>query len=287
MKNKKIFKFLIPYFVVLSLFLSYLILMAILTRTNKFLYRYWKPLKIFWISEAFILVPSFLSQPLLIFLVFTLFINIYFIRKHLKKNKIEITKENKKKILKILLTITICSFLTVLILNLMIVFIKQNYQIEKFKPKTPLNSEIENITILPWKIVEFSLIYLFRLSYWYLLTILLIKFTNNDKKLIGFSFLYLALYLLPLVIIFLLDGYASHLGRTISLFAVSSVLPETMSTWIHNFTPYNDFPGPENIPFLQQIVYIPSFITFSICIAKIKTPEFIYIEKIKKSLKLN
>ncbi|MDC8901093.1 hypothetical protein [Metamycoplasma hyosynoviae] len=136
---------------------------------------------------------------------------------------------------------------------------------------------------MPWKAIEFSLIYLFRLSYWYLLTILLIKFTNNDKKLIGFSFLYLGLYLLSLVIIFILYE-ASYLARTISLFAISSILPETTSTWIYNFTPYNDFLRPENIPFLQQIVYIPSFIAFSVCIAKIKTPEFIYIEKAKKSL---
>ncbi|MDD1376422.1 hypothetical protein PT316_02280, partial [Metamycoplasma hyosynoviae] len=51
--------------------------------------------------------------------------------------------------------------------------------------------------------------------------------------------------LLSLVIIFILYE-ASYLARTISLFAISSILPETMSTWIYNFTPYNDFLRPEN-----------------------------------------
>ncbi len=167
-KNKKQLLLFLPYWILLAGFVIYLLISAIMLKIDGQIDQFnLFPL----INQIFLIAPSYTTQLLLTLLSIGLFLNFYFVKRYLSKRSIELDhKEKRRNYLIIILTTTI-SLIVIFLINVMILFIKQNfYEIVSghWNTKTPVY--LENT-----KIIEYFYVYIFRLAYWFLLSFLLIK----------------------------------------------------------------------------------------------------------------
>ncbi|MEX1815982.1 hypothetical protein VZ212_00165 [Metamycoplasma hominis] len=273
-KNKKQLLLFLPYWILLAGFVIYLLISAIMLKIDGQIDQFnLFPL----INQIFLIAPSYTTQLLLTLLSIGLFLNFYFVKRYLSKRSIELDhKEKRRNYLIIILTTTI-SLIVIFLINVMILFIKQNfYEIvhRHWNTKTPVY--LENT-----KIIEYFYVYIFRLTYWFLLSFLLIKITNNFKKAILFTFVIILIYLISLVL-GILFYQISHDRLTNYLIIVLSsiVFPEILNTLfsLSNITMTLN-PLCNNI-YLINLVYIPAFILFIVLIAKTKEKQFIFFKKV-------
>ncbi|WP_203282662.1 hypothetical protein [Metamycoplasma hominis] len=272
-KNKKQLLLFLPYWILLAGFVIYLLVSAIMLKIDGQIDQFnLFPL----INQIFLIAPSYTTQLLLALLSIGLFLNFYFFKRYLSKRSIELDhKEKRRNYLIIILTTTI-SLIVIFLINVMILFIKQNfYEIvhRHWNTKTPVY--LENT-----KIIEYFYVYIFRLTYWFLLSFLLIKITNNFKKAILFTFVIILIYLISLIL-GILFYQISHDRLTNYLIIVLSsiVFPEILNTLfsLSNITMTLN-PLCNNI-YLINLVYIPAFILFIVLIAKTKEKQFIFFKK--------
>ncbi|WP_203283265.1 hypothetical protein [Metamycoplasma hominis] len=273
-KNKKQLLLFLPYWILLAGFVIYLLISAIMLKIDGQIDQFnLFPL----INQIFLIAPSYTTQLLLTLLSIGLFLNFYFVKRYLSKRSIELDhKEKRRNYLIIILTTTI-SLIVIFLINVMILFIKQNfYEIvhRHWNTKTPVY--LENT-----KIIEYFYVYIFRLTYWFLLSFLLIKITNNFKKAILFTFVIILIYLISLIL-GILFYQISHDRLTNYLIIVLSsiVFPEILNTLfsLSNITMTLN-PLCNNI-YLINLVYIPAFILFIVLIAKTKEKQFIFFKKV-------
>ncbi|RBI34258.1 hypothetical protein [Metamycoplasma hominis] len=273
-KNKKQLLLFLPYWILLAGFVIYLLVSAIMLKIDGQIDQFnLFPL----INQIFLIAPSYTTQLLLTLLSIGLFLNFYFFKRYLSKRSIELDhKEKRRNYLIIILTTTI-SLIVIFLINVMILFIKQNfYEIvhRHWNTKTPVY--LENT-----KIIEYFYVYIFRLTYWFLLSFLLIKITNNFKKAILFTFVIILIYLISLIL-GILFYQISHDRLTNYLIIVLSsiVFPEILNTLfsLSNITMTLN-PLYNNI-YLINLVYIPAFILFIVLIAKTKEKQFIFFNKV-------
>ncbi|RCJ02556.1 hypothetical protein [Metamycoplasma hominis] len=273
-KNKKQLLLFLPYWILLAGFVIYLLISAIMLKIDGQIDQFnLFPL----INQIFLIAPSYTTQLLLTLLSIGLFLNFYFVKRYLSKRSIELDhKEKRRNYLIIILTTTI-SLIVIFLINVMILFIKQNfYEIvhRHWNTKTPVY--LENT-----KIIEYFYVYIFRLAYWFLLSFLLIKITNNFKKAILFTFVIILIYLISLIL-GILFYQISHDRLTNYLIIVLSsvVFPEILNTLfsLSNITMTLN-PLYNNI-YLINLVYIPAFVLFIVLITKIKEKQFIFFKKV-------
>ncbi|WP_203341738.1 hypothetical protein [Metamycoplasma hominis] len=272
-KNKKQLLLFLPYWILLAGFVIYLLVSAIMLKIDGQIDQFnLFPL----INQIFLIAPSYTTQLLLVLLSIGLFLNFYFVKRYLSKRSIELDHKKRKTYLIIILT-TIIALISVFFINVMILFIKQNfYEIVSghWNTKTPVY--LENT-----KIIEYFYVYIFRLAYWFLLSFLLIKITNNFKKAILFTFVIILIYLISLIL-GILFYQISHDRLTNYLIIVLSsiVFPEILNTLfsLSNITMTLN-PLYNNI-YLINLVYIPAFILFIVLITKIKEKQFIFFKKV-------
>ena len=273
-KNKKQLLLFLPYWILLAGFVIYLLVSAIMLKIDGQIDQFnLFPL----INQIFLIAPSYTTQLLLALLSIGLFLNFYFFKRYLSKRSIELDhKEKRRNYLIIILTTTI-SLIVIFLINVMILFIKQNfYEIvhRHWNTKTPVY--LENT-----KIIEYFYVYIFRLTYWFLLSFLLIKITNNFKKAILFTFVIILIYLISLIL-GILFYQISHDRLTNYLIIVLSsiVFPEILNTLfsLSNITMTLN-PLYNNI-YLINLVYIPAFILFIVLIAKTQEKQFIFFKKV-------
>ncbi|WP_158531974.1 hypothetical protein [Metamycoplasma hominis] len=273
-KNKKQLLLFLPYWILLAGFVIYLLISAIILKIDGQIDQFnLFPL----INQIFLIAPSYTTQLLLTLLSIGLFLNFYFVKRYLSKRSIELDHKEKRRNYLIIILTTAISLIVIFLINVMILFIKQNfYEIVSghWRSKTPVY--LENT-----KIIEYFYVYIFRLTYWFLLSFLLIKITNNFKKAILFTFVIILIYLISLVL-GILFYQISHDRLTNYLIIVLSsiVFPEILNTLfsLSNITMTLN-PLCNNI-YLINLVYIPAFILFIVLIAKTKEKQFIFFKKV-------
>lgn len=273
-KNKKQLLLFLPYWILLAGFVIYLLVSAIMLKIDGQIDQFnLFPL----INQIFLIAPSYTTQLLLTLLSIGLFLNFYFVKRYLSKRSIELDHKEKRRNYLIIILTTAISLIVIFLINVMILFIKQNfYEIVSghWNTKTPVY--LENT-----KIIEYFYVYIFRLTYWFLLSFLLIKITNNFKKAILFTFVIILIYLISLVL-GILFYQISHDRLTNYLIIVLSsiVFPEILNTLfsLSNITMTLN-PLYNNI-YLINLVYIPAFILFIVLIAKTQEKQFIFFKKV-------
>lgn len=175
--------------------------------------------------------------------------------------------------------------LVILCLSLLInsYFVKRHF----YKKNILLNNtevkKIINVYLKNTKILEYLFIFLVRNTYWFLITYLLIKFTNTIKKIFLFSLLLIFIYLISLAFGIVLYNIVHDVKTNyLIIMIISSLFPESINT-LYNF---NFIAGMvSNIAknlFIINLIYFPSFIIFLVIILKTKWQKF-SINKLKKS----
>ncbi|QKX39269.1 hypothetical protein [Metamycoplasma hominis] len=273
-KNKKQLLLFLPYWILLAGFVIYLLISAIILKIDGQIDQFnLFPL----INQIFLIAPSYTTQLLLTLLSIGLFLNFYFVKRYLSKRSIELDHKEKRRNYLIIILTTAISLIVIFLINVMILFIKQNFYEIAYKhwnTKTPVY--LENT-----KIIEYFYVYIFRLTYWFLLSFLLIKITNNFKKAILFTFVIILIYLISLIL-GILFYQISHDRLTNYLIIVLSsiVFPEILNTLfsLSNITMTLN-PLCNNI-YLINLVYIPAFILFIVLITKTKEKQFIFFKKV-------
>ncbi|WP_412031337.1 hypothetical protein [Metamycoplasma buccale] len=267
MKTKKILLLFLPYLIFLFAFGIYLIIMAIFLKIDREI----AIIRIFaMLDQVFLTNPSYLSQLCLVILCLILFWNTYIIRKQFAKKNIQIENQQKNNISKFLALITILFLIFVFIINIMIVFINQNYY---FRTKGPHSKnvpiKIENI-----KILEYLFTYVIRLSYWFLLTTLLIKITNSNLKVVLLSFIYPIIMILAIGLGLLLYGIVHNwkVDYRIILFS-SLIVPEIINSMVGFDDVARMVSETAQLIYLVNLVYLPSLILFISLVCKLKFKE--------------
>ncbi len=167
-------------FILLTCFCLYLIIMAIVVKINGNASEwYHSP-----IALAFFLRFSLINKILAIILSYIFCISIYRFRKKLVqyKNFNEIKSIKNNAILIVISSIVTLLLLT-LFINLMIVFINQNYYYIK-----RIHNLLIPVRINEIKILEYSYIYLLRCGFYILLTIFIAKFVHDKSFIIIFIY---------------------------------------------------------------------------------------------------
>ncbi|CAX37215.1 hypothetical protein [Metamycoplasma hominis] len=272
-KNKKQLLLFLPYWILLAGFVIYLLVSAIMLKIDGQIDQFnLFPL----INQIFLIAPSYTTQLLLALLSIGLFLNFYFVKRYLSKRSIELDHKEKRRNYLIIILTTAISLIVIFLINVMILFIKQNfYEIihRHWNTKTPVY--LENT-----KIIEYFYVYIFRLTYWFLLSFLLIKITNNFKKAILFTFVIILIYLISLIL-GTLFYQISHDRLTNYLIIVLSsiVFPEILNTLFSLSSITMTLNPLCNNIYLINLVYIPTFILFIVLIAKTKEKQFIFFKK--------
>ncbi|MBD3898638.1 hypothetical protein IEN87_00125 [Mycoplasma hominis] len=273
-KNKKQLLLFLPYWILLAGFVIYLLVSAIMLKIDGQIDQFnLFPL----INQIFLIAPSYTTQLLLTLLSIGLFLNFYFVKRYLSKRSIELDHKEKRRNYLIIILTTAISLIVIFLINVMILFIKQNfYKIVSghWNTKTPVY--LENT-----KIIEYFYVYIFRLTYWFLLSFLLIKITNNFKKAILFTFVIILIYLISLIL-GILFYQISHDRLTNYLIIVLSsiVFPEILNTLFSLSNITMTLNSLCNNIYLINLVYIPAFILFIVLITKIKEKQFIFFKKV-------
>ena len=186
-KNKKQLLLFLPYWILLGGFTIYLLISSIILKVdgeidNTNLFNL--------INQIFLIAPSYTTQLLLMLLSIGLFLNFYFAKRYWTKHNIELDFKEKRKTYLIIILTTIIALISVFLINIMILFINQSYyRIKDGRDHSKTPVYLENT-----KIIEYFYVYIFRLAYWFLLSFLLIKITNNFKKAILFTFVIILIY---------------------------------------------------------------------------------------------
>ncbi|QKX37588.1 hypothetical protein HU155_00500 [Metamycoplasma hominis] len=273
-KIKKQLLLFLPYWILLAGFVIYLLVSAIMLKIDGQIDQFnLFPL----INQIFLIAPSYTTQLLLTLLSIGLFLNFYFVKRYLSKRSIELDHKEKRRNYLIIILTTAISLIVIFLINVMILFIKQNfYEIvhRHWNSKTPVY--LENT-----KIIEYFYVYIFRLTYWFLLSFLLIKITNNFKKAILFTFVIILIYLISLIL-GILFYQISHDRLTNYLIIVLSsiVFPEILNTLFSLSNITMTLNSLCNNIYLINLVYIPAFILFIVLITKTKEKQFIFFKKV-------
>ena len=279
MNNKKTILYFLPYLTLLIFFSIYLFSLSTYIKLTKII----NPNAIFSeLNQVFLLNPSYVTQLLLVILCLSLLINSYFVKRHFYKKNILLNNIEVKKIILFIFIFTFSILLITFFVNILIIFINQNYYYESYgKSKKIINVYLKNT-----KILEYLFVFLVRNTYWFLITYLLIRFTNTIKKIFLFSLLLIFIYLISLTFGIVLYNIVHDVKTNyLIIMIISSLFPESINT-LYNF---NFIAGTiSNITknlFIINLIYFPSFIIFLVIILKTKWQKF-FINKIKK-IKLN
>ncbi|WP_220190250.1 hypothetical protein [Metamycoplasma hominis] len=273
MKTKKQLLIFLPYLILLGGFTIYLLISSIILKVdgeidNTNLFNL--------INQIFFIAPSYTTQLLLMLLSIGLFLNFYFAKRYWTKHNIELDFKEKRKTYLIIILTTIIALISVFLINIMILFINQSYyRIRDGRDHSKIPVYLENT-----KIIEYFYVYIFRLAYWFLLSFLLIKITNNFKKAILFTFVIVLVYLISLILgtLFYQISHDRFLNYLIIILS-SIVFPEILNS-IYSLSNITMTLGSlYNNIYLINLVYIPAFVLFIVLIAKIKEKNFIFFKK--------
>lgn len=272
-KNKKQLLLFLPYWILLGGFTIYLLISSIILKVdgeidNTNLFNL--------INQIFLIAPSYTTQLLLMLLSIGLFLNFYFAKRYWTKHNIELDFKEKRKTYLIIILTTIIALISVFLINIMILFINQSYyRIKDGRDHSKTPVYLENT-----KIIEYFYVYIFRLTYWFLLSFLLIKITNNFKKAILFAFVIILIYLISLIlgIIFYQISH-DRLTNYLIIVLSSIVFPEILNTLFSLSSITMTLNPLCNNIYLINLVYIPAFILFIVLIAKTKEKQFIFFKK--------
>ena len=264
MNNKKTILYFLPYLTLLIFFSIYLFSLSIYIKLTKII----NPNSIFSeLNQVFLLNPSYVTQLLLVILCLSLLINSYLVKRHFYKKNILLNNTEVKKIILFIFIFTFSILLITFFVNILIIFINQNYYYESYgKSKKIINVYLKNT-----KILEYLFVFLVRNTYWFLITYLLIRFTNTIKKIFLFSLLLIFIYLISLAFGIVLYNIVHDVKTNyLIIMIISSLFPESINT-LYNF---NFIAGTvSNIAknlFIINLIYFPSFIIFLVIILKTK-----------------
>ena len=269
MNNKKTTIYFLPYLILLFSFAFYLISISIYLKFSKIM----NPNYIFSeLNQIFLLNPSYVTQLILAILCLSLLINSYFFKKHLYKRNILLDKSQIKKNVLLIFIFTFLTLLITFFINILIIFIKQNYY---YMNHAKGKNQIIYISLATTKILEFLFIFSIRISYWFLLTYLFIKSTSKIQKMLIFSLILIFIYLISLTLgVFTYNIVHDHKTNYLIVVLVSLFFPETINT-LYGF---NQIAGMvSNVAkntYLINLVYLPSFIVLIIVVSKIKWQKF-------------
>lgn len=276
MNNKKTILYFLPYLTLLIFFSIYLFSLSIYIKLTKII----NPNPIFSeLNQVFLLNPSYVTQLLLVILCLSLLINSYLVKRHFYKKNIVLNTTEVKKIILFIFIFTFSILLITFFVNILIIFVNQNYYYETYGK----SKKIIKVHLKSTKILEYLFVFLVRNTYWFLITYLLIRFTNTVKKIILFSLLLIFIYLISLTFGIVLYNIVHDVKTNyLIIMIISSLFPESINT-LYNF---NFIAGTiSNITknlFIINLIYFPSFIIFLVIILKTKWQKF-SINKLKKS----
>ena len=228
MNNKKTILYFLPYLTLLIFFSIYLLSLSIYIKLTKII----NPNAIFSeLNQVFLLNPSYVTQLLLVILCLLLLINSYFVKRHFYKKNILLNNTEVKKIILFIFIFTFSILLITFFVNILIIFINQNYYYESYgKSKKIINVYLKNT-----KILEYLFVFLVRNTYWFLITYLLIRFTNTIKKIFLFSLLLIFIYLISLAFGIVLYNIVHDVKTNyLIIMIISSLFPESINT-LYNF----------------------------------------------------
>lgn len=272
MKIKKQSILFLPYWILLFLFQVYLIAMTIFLKVDKnindsYLFST--------INQIFLIAPSYITQLLLVLLMLCLFLNFFLVKIYYAKRNIQLDNKQMKKLYLNVFLYSLVSLLLTFIINIIIIFSKQNY----FKIINQRTQQKKLVYLQYTQAFEFLYVYIFRLIYWFGLNLLFIKITNNVRKGILFFFILIIIYLISLVLgILLYQIVHDRLINYIIILLSSIVFPEIINSIysLKNIT-MTMSPLLSNI-YLINLVYIPAFILLIVLIAKLNSKPFMTIK---------
>ena len=273
MKIKKQSILFLPYWILLFLFQVYLIAMTIFLKVDKnindsYLFST--------INQIFLIAPSYITQLLLVLLMLCLFLNFFLVKIYYAKRNIQLDNKQMKKSNNLnVFLYSLVSLLLTFIINIIIIFSKQNY----FKIINQRTQQKKLVYLQYTQAFEFLYVYIFRLIYWFGLNLLFIKITNNVRKGILFFFILIIIYLISLVLgILLYQIVHDRLINYIIILLSSIVFPEIINSIysLKNIT-MTMSPLLSNI-YLINLVYIPAFILLIVLIAKLNSKPFMTIK---------
>ena len=272
MKNKKQNILFLPYWILLFLFQVYLIAMTIFLKVDKeindsYLFST--------INQIFLIAPSYITQLLLFLLMLSLFLNFFLVKIYYAKRNIQLDNKQMKKLYLNIFLYSLVSLLLTFIINIIIIFSKQNY----FEIINQRTQQKKLVYLQYTKAFEFLYVYIFRLIYWFGLNLLFVKITNNLRKGILFFFILIIIYLISLILgILLYQIVHDWLINYIIILLSSIFFPEIINSVysLKNITMTMN-PLFNNI-YLINLVYIPTFILLIVLIAKLNSKPFMTIK---------
>ncbi|MDU3864677.1 hypothetical protein [Ureaplasma urealyticum] len=253
-------------FILITCFCLYLIIMTIVAKINGNASEWYHTP----IALAFFLRFSLINKILAIILSCIFCVSIYRFRKKLVQyenfNEIKSIKNNA--ILTVIFSVVAILSLT-LFINLMIVFINQNYYYIKRIHNLLIPIRIDEI-----KILEYSYIYLLRYGFYILLTVFIAKFIHDKRSMIKVLSLYLFINFILMIIgtsFTFLEHTNFYNGMLTywTTFSCALLYPEIINDnfqWISSFN-YN---LKNTIYENNFIAYLPYFCSFIILIILIK-----------------
>lgn len=272
MKIKKQNILFLPYWILLFLFQVYLIAMTMFLKVDKeindsYLFST--------INQIFLIAPSYITQLLLVLLMLCLFLNFFLVKIYYAKRNIQLDNKQMKKLYLNIFLYSLVSLLLTFIINIIIIFSKQNY----FEIINQRTQQKKLVYLQYTKAFEFLYVYIFRLIYWFGLNLLFVKITNNVRKGILFFFILIIIYLISLILgILLYQIVHDWLINYIIILLSSIFFPEIINSVysLKNITMTMN-PLFNNI-YLINLVYIPTFILLIVLIAKLNSKPFMTIK---------
>ncbi len=272
MKIKKRNILFLPYWILLFLFQVYLIAMTIFLKVDKnindsYLFST--------INQIFLIAPSYITQLLLVLLMLCLFLNFFLVKIYYAKRNIQLDNKQMNKLYLNIFLYSLVSLLLTFVINIIIVFSKQNY----FEIINQRTQQRKLVYLKYTKAFEFLYVYIFRLIYWFGLNLLFIKITNNVKKGILFFFILIIVYFISLVLgILLYQIVHDRLINYIIILLSSIFFPEIINSIysLQNITMTMN-PLFNNI-YLINLVYIPTFILLIVLIVKLNSKPFMTVK---------
>ena len=272
MKIKKQNILFLPYWILLFLFQVYLIAMTMFLKADKnindsYLFST--------INQIFLIAPSYITQLLLVLLMLCLFLNFFLVKIYYAKRNIQLDNKQMKKLYLNVFLYSLVSLLLTFIINIIIIFSKQNY----FEIINQRTQQKKLVYLQYTKTFEFLYVYIFRLIYWFGLNLLFVKITNNLRKGILFFFILIIIYLISLILgILLYQIVHDWLINYIIILLSSIFFPEIINS-IYSLKNITMTMNPlfNNI-YLINLVYIPTFILLIVLIAKLNSKPFMTIK---------
>jgi hypothetical protein len=113
------------------------------------------------INQIFLIAPSYITQLLLFLLMLSLFLNFFLVKIYYAKRNIQLDNKQMKKLYLNIFLYSLVSLLLTFIINIIIIFSKQNY----FEIINQRTQQKKLVYLQYTKAFEFLYVYIFRLIY--------------------------------------------------------------------------------------------------------------------------